>query len=602
MSRYMKIAALTAAALVGAGCGGNSKAGPAPVLTSLTPNTGTAGTIVTIDGTGFLQSGSGTGAVNPTVTFTPATGGAAIAATVQSFSATGLDVVVPQLAADLAAAGTAFNITVANPGGGSMTLANAFTMTAPVITDVNGGLSASGTVNSLFIIDGKNFGDLSAAPASGYSVDFRDSSTSSVVASAAINFANSDWQDIFIVGAVPSTLATSTTYKLTVTTPSGTSSPLNFLVVGAVGFSPATILWTATSSLPAAQQGFPTAIVPVGSSSFIYALGGNVAASTTTNGKSANVDTVSFNALDSATGALANASWTATTALPDKRGFAAAVAANAYNSVVGGNGNLYVLGGLDGTGAATDTVYYAALAADGSIPAAAAPGTWTATTPLPQPLFAEGAVIFHGRIYVAGGNDSTGAPVTKVYSAKINLDGTLGAWTTLPDLPVALAYHQVVSSGGYLYVLGGTTASVDPVSKTQSASSQGVIYYEPINIRNGGLVNATWTTNVAGMGKTREKFSAVVAGGYVLVSGGLYSGASTGSSEQSYATINADGSIGSFNGATGSHTITGSASGYDFFNHSAAVFVDATGNPHVLVLGGEDVNTGAVHAGVWFQH
>ncbi len=602
MSRYMKIAALTAAVVVGAGCGGNTKAGPAPVLSSLTPNTGTMGTIVTIAGTGFLQSGSGTSAVNPTVTFTSAAGGAALAATVQAFSATSLDVAVPQMAAALAAAGTVFNITVANPGGGSMTFANAFTMTAPVVTDVNGGLSGSGTVSSLFIIDGKNFGDLSAAPASGYSVDFRDASTSSVVASATINFANSDWQDIFIVGVVPSTLAASTTYKLTVTTPSGTSSPLNFLVVGAVSFSPATILWTATSSLPAAQQGFATAIAPVGSSSLIYALGGNVASSTTANGKAANVDTVSFNAMNSTTGALANASWTATTPLPDKRGFAAAVTANAFNSLVSGNGNLYVLGGLDGTGAATSTVYYAALAADGTIPAAAAPGTWTATTPLPQPLFAEGAVIFHGRIYVAGGNDATGTPIAKVYSAKINIDGTLSAWTTLQDLPVALAYHQLVTSSGYLYVLGGTTASVDPISKTQSASSQGAIYYEPINIRNGGLINAAWTTNVAAMGKSREKFTAVVAGGYVLVSGGLYSGASTGSSEQSYAAINADGSIGSFNGATGSHTITGSVSGYDFFNHSAALFVDATGNPHVLVLGGEDVNTGAVHSGVWFQH
>ena len=40
-------------------------------------------------------------------------------------------------------------------------------------------------------------------------------------------------------------------------------------------------------------------------------------------------------------------------------------------------------------------------------------------------MFAEGAVIFHGRIYVAGGNDATGAPIAKVYSARINADGTL---------------------------------------------------------------------------------------------------------------------------------------------------------------------------------
>jgi hypothetical protein len=65
-----------------------------------------------------------------------------------------------------------------------------------------------------------------------------------------------------------------------------------------------------------------------------------------------------------------------------------------------------------------------------------------------------------------------------------------------------------------------------------------------------------------------------------------------------HAAINSDGSIGSFNGATGSHTISGSTSGYDFFNHAAALFVDSSGNPHVLVLGGSDTNTGVPHAGV----
>ena len=104
------------------------------------------------------------------------------------------------------------------------------------------------------------------------------------------------------------------------------------------------------------------------------------------------------------------------------------------------------------------------------------------------------------------------------------------------------------------------------------------------------------------MGKSREKLSAVVAGSYILVSGGLYNGASTGSSEQSYASINADGSISSFNGATGSHTISGSAGGYDFFNQAAVLFVDTAGNPHVIVVGGEDTNAGTPVAGVWLQH
>jgi hypothetical protein len=340
----------------------------------------------------------------------------------------------------------------------------------------------------------------------------------------------------------------------------------------------------------------------IGSSTYLYAMGGNTSSASSSNAKAANVSTVSFNVMNSSTGALANSSWAGTTSLPDKRGFAAGVAATPFNSVVAGNGALYVLGGLDGAGAATDTVYFAQLSADGTVPGTTAPGTWATATALPQKLSSAAAVIFHGRIYVAGGNDSTGVPVAKVYSAKINADGSLAAWQTLQDLPAALAYHQLVAAGGYLYALGGTTAAVDPVSNAQSASAQGAVYFNAINIRNGALASLTWNTNAAAMGKPREKFTAVAAGSYLLVSGGLYNGASTGSSEQSYAAINADGTIGSFNGATGVHTITASTSGYNFYNHAATLFVDASGNPHVLVVGGADTNTGAPVAGVWYQH
>lgn len=601
MTRLVRSAALAAAMVVAASCGGNSKSsGPAPTLASLTPSTGTIGTVVAIAGSGFVQSGSGATAVNPTVTFMPTSGGASVAATVTGFSGTSLEVSVPQVAASLAAAGTVFDVTVTNPGGGAKTLSKAFTMAAPVVTDVNGGLAGSGTVNSLFIIDGNNFGDLAAAPASSYSVDFRDATSNAVVASATVDFTKGNWQNIFIVGTVPGALVASTTYKVTVTTPSGTSAPLDFLVVGAVSFSPSTIQWSATSSLPTAEQGFATVIAPVGTTSFIYALGGNTAASTTAGGKALNVASVSFNAMTAATGALANASWTATTPLPDKRGFAAAVGADAFNSLVPGNA-LYVLGGLDGAGNATDTVFFAMLGADGTVPAAAKPGTWTATTPLPQPLSALGAVIFHGRIYVAGGSDATGAPVAKVYSARIKADGTLEAWQTLPDLPFALTHHQLVTSAGYLYVLGGDTAATDPITNAQSSSSQSAIYYEPIDIRTGALANAAWTTNPSAMVKNREKFSAVVAGSYILVSGGLYSADTTGSSEQSYAVLSTDGTIGSFNGATGVNTISNSTN-YYFFNHAATLFVDSAGNPHVLVLGGADAKTGLVNAGVWRQY
>jgi hypothetical protein len=478
---------------------------------------------------------------------------------------------------------------------------------APAIVDVNGGLSGSGKLGSVFILDGTGFGDL-ATQTSGYSLDFRDATSNAVVASATstVNYAGGAWKSLFITATVPATgLTAGTTYKVTVTTPNGTSNAVNFLILAAQPYVPNTV-WTKTSSLPAATQGFPTVVATIGTgataASYAYVLGGNTASTTTASGKAANTAAVSFNQLDPATGALSLATWTQATALPAARGFSAAVVATSFNSRVGGNGTIYVLGGLDATGAATSTVYEASLNADGSIPAASAAGTWsTLATPLPQALFAHGAVIFHGHIYVAGGNDTTGTPVAKVYSAPINADGTLGAWTTLADLPDKRAYHQFVTAAGNLYVLGGTNVAVDPISNVQSAGAQSTIFYEAINIQDGTLTGATWTTNATGLSKSREKLSAAVAGGGVLASGGLYNGASSGATEQEFASINTDGSLAGFTTVTGAYTISKATGGYNFYNQSSAYFADAAGKPHVLILGGADVNTGAPHAEVWYQ-
>ena len=96
------------------------------------------------------------------------------------------------------------------------------------------------------------------------------------------------------------------------------------------------------------------------------------------------------------------------------------------------------------------------------------------------------------------------------------------------------------------------------------------------------------------------KHSVVVAGGYAFITGGLYNGAGSGSSENKYAQINSDGTLSSFHGATGSNTI-GSLGGGNLFNHSAISYVDADGVAHVMIVGGDDVNIpGARHSGVWF--
>jgi hypothetical protein len=479
---------------------------------------------------------------------------------------------------------------------------------APAIVDVNGGLTGSGTLGSVFIVDGTGFGDL-MVQTPGYSLDFREATSNAVVATSTVNYAGGAWKSLFITASVPTTgLTAGATYKVTVTTPAGTSNAVSFLILSAAPYAPNTV-WTKTSNMPAAVQGFPAVVAAIGTgttaATYVYALGGNTAGTAAgANAKNANTAQVSFNKLNSTTGALSLATWTQTTALPAERGFSAAVVATSFNSKVGGNGTIYLLGGLDKNGAATSTIYQASLNADGSIPAASAAGTWTAlATQLPQALFAHGAVIFHGQIYVAGGNDATGSPVAKVYSAPLNSDGTLGAWTTLADLPDKRAYHQFVTAAGNLYVLGGDNVAVDPITNAQSTGSQSATFYVAINLKDGTLASGAWTIDAAGVGKAREKFSAVVAGGGVLVSGGLYNGAASGATEQDFSPINTDGSLAGFTSTTGAYTITKApgGSGYNFYNHAAVSFADAAGNSHVLILGGADVNSGAPHAEVWYQ-
>jgi len=484
-------------------------------------------------------------------------------------------------------------------------------MPLPAITDINGAATASGPAGSGFIVYGTNFGTLSGSgTTSGYSVDFRDATSNSVVATA--SYAGSGWTGTYIKAVVPSSGVTAgTTYKVTVTTPGGTSNADDFLVTGSVALSPSTIAWGSTAALPAAIQGFPTVVAPITVTSgtttttttHIYTFGGNTAASGVLSGKSANVASVYSNTINDGTGGttagtLAAASWTTeTNALPEARGFAAGAFADGFNSMVSSAGVVYVLGGLDSTGVASSTVYYTTLSSTGAI------GAWATTTALPQALYAFGAVVFHGALYVAGGNDGADTPAATVYSAQINSDGTLGTWSTLPSLPAAVAYHQLVETGGTLYVLGGTsTAAVDPTSVNQSAGSVSTVYYNSIN-PDGTLAGTSWTTNPASMIKAVEKNTVVAIGSYVLASGGLYAGASTGSTEESYSTQSTiDASLGSFVGATGSKTIAGTAGGYDFFNHSAALYVDPAGNPHVMILGGQTVAVvPSVVSGVWYM-
>ena len=441
----------------------------------------------------------------------------------------------------------------------------------PVVAAVNGATLPSGTTGSTLVIQGSNFGT-SQALASGHVVF---STTAGGRDTATIAIAG-DWSNTLIVTTVPTGVPLGKD-TLFVETSGGTSAPVIFTAVAKVAFSPSTVAWTATTGLPVGLSGHAVAAATLPGTtptSVVYVAGG--ADSTDVPRDSVLYATVSN------TGSVG--AWTKTTVLPAPVAFAAAVVATPTNSQVTGSSYLYVIGGdSTASGKPVATVRVGTLSATGAVTA------WSTTTALPAALHSAGAVIFNGSVYVAGGSASGNVPVATVFRAAIMSDGTLGAWQALASLPFARSYFGFGVNGTFLYALGGDSGSVTPNDSSLSAKAISDVVYAEIDVHTGALTAAGWTANGNKLKKAVSKHTAVIAGGNVLVTAGLYNGASTGSTEESYAGLNLDGSTTAFNGATGTNTIA-AAGGGDVFNHAAVGYLDATGAFHILVVGGDDVN------------
>lgn len=449
--------------------------------------------------------------------------------------------------------------------------------TPPVISLVNGAPKPSGLVGMTVVIQGANFGSAAHGhvfftPAGGVAIP------------ATIVDASTDWTSTLIVTTVPQ--GVTTTAEITVQTAAGTSNQVLFTAISNQPFSPSTITWTLATPLPNKLQGLGAAFVPVTTGApaeYVFAVGG----ADTTNTATAAV----YRAQVQSTGALG--AWTnALPPLPESRAYQATVAATAYTSALDttvASGYLYAIGGVDSAGNAVSTVYVSRVGLDGSL------GAWQATTALPSPRHSAGATVFGGNIYLVGGAGTGNTPNGTTYRAPIHADGTLGAWQALGSLPQQTAYLAVTNFGPYLYAVGGDNGTVAPGFDSTSGSETGNVYMAQINPRDGTLTAAGWAS-VTAMGKARSKHSALAAGGALLASSGVYAGAA-GSSENQYGTINADGTLGSWNGATGTNTID-AVLGYSVYNEASVAFTDASGHGHLMLLGGGNRATGSAVADV----
>jgi N-acetylneuraminic acid mutarotase len=344
--------------------------------------------------------------------------------------------------------------------------------------------------------------------------------------------------------------------------------------------------WATTTSIPAARAGLAT----VAANGYLYAIGGQDTAAafmttsyyapinangtigtwaTTTaltSGRS-NQGMVNYNGYMYVTGgivtggapstlveyAVINANgtlgaWTSTTALSAARG---AHAAAVYN------GFIYAIGGVVGT-VTVATTSYAPVNGNGTI------GTWSATTDLPLARSYINARIYQDYVFIVGGYQGGGTESNTTYYAKMNIDGTLGAWSTGTSFTTARDSHGVEIYNGYIYLTGGWngTTIYGDVQYAQLS------YTLPPSDR--GPVKA-WAASTA-FTNGRNGHTSVAYNGYLYVIGG-FTASGGNSTDIQYAPINSDGTIGTWTATTGFATARN--------GHTSVVY-----NGYLYVMGG----------------
>ncbi|MEX2467888.1 MAG: IPT/TIG domain-containing protein [Gemmatimonadota bacterium] len=534
--------------------------GPDPTVASIEPTRGTVGTDLRITGTNFRTGASvRIGTLDAT--------GIAMSSSSELFATVPTGITADSI----------YDVTVTNADETTATFAQAFTAVAPTLSFVNGATKPSGNSGSTVILEGSAFGD-AQGPGRVLFSDGAGGTVEAAIASA------DDWSDTFILTTVPSGADSG---PVLVETGTGESESLPFTLADAATFSPSTIAWTESQSLPIAVSGHSATFVPIDDATgetiqHVYAIGGS-------SNDSIPLADARYNVIAS-DGHVAT--WQSATSLTSGVTHHATVAATPFNSKAPGSGYLFVMGGIEEKGGQpVNTIHRLPLNQDGTTGAPEVAGT------LPAPLHSSGAVVFRSTVYIAGGATTDDVPVNTVYRATIDTLGNLGSWEELDVLPEARAHHQLVGFGGFLYAVGGDSAavSIDDPNFSQNETKLSTVVHARINLRSG-LLQAGWTVSGSEMQKSRSKHVALGAGGSLFVSSGLYAAAGTGSSENSFAPINSDGTLESFNGATGSNTLL-SVGGVNLFNTRGISYVDANGVAHVMILGGDDVNNPGVKTG-----
>ncbi|CAN5522998.1 hypothetical protein BH10CHL1_BH10CHL1_04560 [soil metagenome] len=194
------------------------------------------------------------------------------------------------------------------------------------------------------------------------------------------------------------------------------------------------------------------------------------------------------------------------------------------NAIAKGD-RVYLIGGKNPTEKPSAQVYTAQVQADGSL------GAWTNTTPLPVPVYLHAVAATDNYIYMIGGWDGSRTR-TEVWRAPFAGSG-LGAWEKISDYPTSIDLHDATIVKNRLYVVGGWTGTA-PLSK---------VYYA--EIQSTGL--GAWTPALE-LPTKLYRLSVASANGFIYVTGGYDN--STAQSKVYYTKVNDDGSLGGWQQTT----------------------------------------------------
>ncbi len=181
----------------------------------------------------------------------------------------------------------------------------------------------------------------------------------------------------------------------------------------------------------------------------------------------------------------------------------------------------YLIGGLDASGTATDTVYKGIVEegvltgwelADGE--------NRTEALTLPQPLSGAGVVMGTGGFVLVGGRDANGQPTDGTYLAWLEPDGdTMQPWAPLEGLALPEPRADVVATSiaDFTYVIGGE----GPDGATDSVFRLELVNGVPATNEAGALLGWAVAPEGQALPEARSGATTFNANGAIYVIGGL---------------------------------------------------------------------------------